>query len=344
MALAAPAALASGEISENQADPCIARAPFAVARAGSGAVNSEPLASRRRALRKKNRFPQTPLRRVRTAAPLKRCSLHAHGGQPEGALRRVRTYLATAAKLLQSASVSELTPARLRAWARETATRDTSASRVRQQYAAVRFLFRRTLGRPEVVAFLSCRAGARRLPVVLSTSEVMRLLGALRSPVFRTMFLTMYATGLRLSEACALKVEDLDVERGVIRVSGAKGGHERLVTLGARLAGVLRDYAGVMRPAPPWLFTSRRGRPVHAEVARRALARAANDAGLPKRVTPHVLRHTFATHSLERGTELPVIQRLLGHRSPGSTARYVHVSSAAVASARTPIDDDGFVL
>lgn len=250
-----------------------------------------------------------------------------------------RAYLAAVGKLLESASVSELTPARLRAWARETAARDTSASRVRQQYAAVRFLFQRTLGRPEAVAFLSCRAGPRRLPVVLSAGEVMRLLGALRSPVFRTLFLTMYATGLRLSEACALKLEDLDVERGVIRVTGAKGGHERLVTLGARLAGVLRDYAGVMRPAPPWLFASRRGLPVHAEVARRALARGAGDAGIPKRVTPHVLRHAFATHSLERGTELRVIQQLLGHRSPRSTARYVHVSSATVAAVRSPIDD-----
>jgi len=255
-----------------------------------------------------------------------------------------RAYLAAASNLLESASVSELTPQRLRAWAHETAARGTSASRVRQQYAAVRFLFRRTLGRPEAVAFLSCRSGPRRLPVVLSTGEVVKLLDALRSPVFRTMFLTMYATGLRLSEACALRMSNLDVQRGVIQIAGAKGGHERLVTLGGRLAGVLRDYASVVRPAPPWVFASRRGRPVHAEVARRALAHAARDAGIGKHVTPHALRHSFATHLLERGTELRVIQQLLGHRSLRSTARYVHVSGAAVAAARSPIDDNAFVL
>ena len=165
--------------------------------------------------------------------------------------------------------------------------------------------------------------------------EVLR---ALREPKYRVFFSLIYATGLRLWEASQLETRDIDAERGVICVRHGKGRQERLVTLGARLLGILRAYWKFTRPPAPWLFATSRGTPVSPEVARNALKRAAAEAGLAKRVTPHVLRHCFATHSLEAGTDLRVVQVLLGHRSIRTTARYAHVSTEVISAAGSPLD------
>ncbi|MBI3206369.1 MAG: tyrosine-type recombinase/integrase [Myxococcales bacterium] len=249
-----------------------------------------------------------------------------------------RGYLAAARDLLAHGPVGELTPARLRSWARDLAASGLSAERVRQHHAAARFLFRKTLGRPEAVAFLSARRSEPRLPTVLSTAEVARLLDGLRSPVFRALFSTIYATGMRLNEARLLQVRDIDVERRVVHVRNGKGKRERLVMLAGRLQRELGEYVRVVRPTAPWLFTSRVGNPVHAEVARTALRRAAAQARLSRRVTPHSLRHSFATHLLEAGTDVRVIQVLLGHSSVRTTVRYSRVSRELIVSAQSPFD------
>jgi site-specific recombinase XerD len=228
--------------------------------------------------------------------------------------------------------------AQLRAWAAHLARRSLSAQRRRQHHAALRFLFGKTLGRPEQSAFLSWPRDAERLAPVLSALEIRLLLEALREPKFRVFFTLLYATGMRLREACLLQTRDIDAARGVIHVRHGKGGRERVVMLGRRLLTALRWYWRLARPAPPWLFTSSRGRPLHPEVARTALRRAAEAAGLRAPVTPRVLRHSFATHLLERGTDLRVIQVLLGHRSIRTTARYAHVSAELIARAESPLD------
>lgn len=217
--------------------------------------------------------------------------------------------------------------------------KQVKSQRLRQHMAGLKFLYARTLGRPQVVSFLSWPSDAVRLPVVLSAEEVTRLLAELREPVYRVLFTTVYAAGLRISEACLLETRDIDASRGVIHVRNTKGGKERLVMLSERLLLVLRAYWVAERPVAPYLFTSRfNGKPVNASSARRALKRAALAVGLGKKVSPHVLRHSFATHLLEHGTDLRVIQVLLGHASIKTTTLYVRVSAGLLRGTPSPLE------
>jgi integrase/recombinase XerD len=211
--------------------------------------------------------------------------------------------------------------------------------RLRQHLAALKFLYTKTLWKPEVVSFLSWPSDPQRLPTVLAADEVERLLGALERPRYRVFFTTVYSTGLRLGEACRLETRDIDAARGVIHVRQAKGHKERFVMLSPRLLAVLRAYWSLERPPAPWLFaSSTSGRHLDPHTARKALKLAAAKAGVEKKVTPHVLRHCFATHLLEGGTDLRVIQVLLGHGSIKTTTRYARVSTALIANTQSPIE------
>ena len=235
-------------------------------------------------------------------------------------------------------SPAELGQPEVRKWVEELGRRKLSTQRLRQHYAALRFVYSKTLGRPEVTAFLSWPSDPDKLPTVLSAGEVHRLLEALTTPRMRVFFTTVYAAGLRVGEACRLETRDIDASRGVIHVRKSKGGKERLVMLSPRLYLVLREYWSLVRPPAPWLFAGRTGRHLSPEVARHALAGAATAAKLTKKITPHVLRHSFATHLLEEGTDLRVIQVLLGHSSIKTTTRYARVSAGLVAKAKSPLD------
>jgi integrase/recombinase XerD len=213
-----------------------------------------------------------------------------------------------------------------------------SSQRLRQHFAALRFLYSKTLGRPEVTSFLSWPRDTEKLPLVLTEEQVHRLLGALKASRFRVFFTTVYAAGLRISEACRLETRDIDAARGVIHVRHGKGGKERFVMLSPRLLLILRTYWKDERPPAPWLFAGRSGNHLEPGVARNALARAAAEAQLSPKVTPHVLRHSFATHLLEHGTDLRVIQVLLGHDSIRSTTRYTRVSTAVISRTKSPLE------
>ena len=143
---------------------------------------------------------------------------------------------------------------------------------------------------------------------------------------------------LRIGEACRIKTCDIDSSRGVIHVCSAKGGTERLVGLNPLLLELLRTYWLHERPAAPWLFASRRGNHFSGGPINKALADAAKRAGVEKRVTAHTLRHCYATHLIEEGTELRVIQVLLGHASIKTTTRYVQVSAGMIAKAKSPLE------
>jgi integrase/recombinase XerD len=234
-------------------------------------------------------------------------------------------------------SPADLHQPEVRQWVRHLMGQGLSTQRLRQHFAALRFCYGKTLARPAETAFLSWPKDAEKLPVVLSEEQVHRLLDALEKPRFRVFFITMYATGLRISETCRIQTRDIDAARGVIQVCG-KGGKERLVMLSPRLLVILRAYWKHARPPAPWLFAGRTGRPIAAAVARNALARAAAAAKLDKKVTPHVLRHSFATHLLEAGTDLRVIQVLLGHGSIRATTRYTRVSASLITKTKSPLD------
>lgn len=204
--------------------------------------------------------------------------------------------------------------------------------------AALKFLYTRTLGRPEVVAWIPYPKIHSELPVVLDPAEVKEILVAIEPPLFRALFVATYATGIRISEACALTIEDLDSRRGVIRIRG-KGGRDRYVPLRQKLLDVLRRYYRCHRPKGVWLFPGAKSdRHVSPDQARAVLRKAVRKTSVKKRVTPHVLRHSFATHLLEAGVELRVIQALLGHVSIRTTVRYARVSTKLIKGTIDPLE------
>lgn len=207
-----------------------------------------------------------------------------------------------------------------------------------QALAALRFLYRITLGRGEIVVDIRCPRPERRLPEVLSFDEVRRFFQAVHSFKHRTILMTAYASGLRISEAVNLRVSDIDSERMVLRVVQGKGKKDRYTLLSPLLLQMLRHYWWAARPVD-WLFLGpSRVKPIAVGTVQRVCKAACQEAGLDKAVTPHMLRHSFATHLLEAGTELRVIQELLGHASPRTTAIYTHVSTHLIGRTRSPLD------
>jgi integrase/recombinase XerD len=226
----------------------------------------------------------------------------------------------------------------VRSWALHLQEKGLAPSSVRTHLSGLKFFYKHTLGRPEVMADLPLPKVRRKLPVVLSDGEVFALLDALETPRMRMFFTLIYATGLRLREACTLETQDVHKDRGVLHVRHGKGGKERFVTLSERLYLMLRAYYAEVRPTPPWLFAGKNGKALHPDVPTKAMVVARRAAQIDKRVSTHTLRHSFATHLLEQGTDLRVIQVLLGHSSIRTTTMYTHVSSKLIASVQSPLD------
>jgi len=210
--------------------------------------------------------------------------------------------------------------------------------------AALYFLYAYALGRSRVVERLPRRKGVRKLPAVLTPAEVEALLSALPL-VHRVVLMVAYGAGLRLSEACNLRVTDVDSKAGVIHVRAAKTKRDRDVMLSPRLLAELRSYWLKSRPPGPELFPGRAGMGTtrtRTSVGQ-AMKKALEVVGLTRaktgrRITPHTLRHSFATHLIEQGADLRTVQVLLGHASMSSTTRYVHLSTARLASVKSPLD------
>jgi site-specific recombinase XerD len=210
-----------------------------------------------------------------------------------------------------------------------------------QTVAALRFLYEVILDRQGVLVRVVCPKQPKRLPVVLSLEEVARFFGAITGVKHRAILMTAYAAGLRISEVVALRVEDIDSKRMVLRVRQGKGRKDRNVMLSPRLLTMLREYWKIARPAD-WLFPGRvLGQPVTVGTVHRICVQAARAAGLDKHVTVHTLRHSFATHLLEAGTNIRTIQMLLGHRNIKTTAVYTHISPIALETTRSPLDQLG---
>jgi integrase/recombinase XerD len=214
-----------------------------------------------------------------------------------------------------------------------------SASTRHIYVGAIRFLYAVTLGRPDVVAAIPWPKVPQKLPEVLSGTEVERLLDAVRLPKYRAILLTAYASGMRASEVCALRIDAIDTQRMLLHVRSGKGGRDRFVMLSPRVLLTLRAWWLIGRPAGPELFPGHQpGTCVSSSAVRVALNRALVVCKLGKRVTPHILRHTFATHLLEMGTDIRTIQAVLGHQSIRSTAHYTHVSAALVRRTKSPVE------
>ncbi len=218
--------------------------------------------------------------------------------------------------------------------------RHASWSRYNQARCALQFLYRFILMKDERFERVPCAHVPKRLPTVLCADELRRLFDVVaHHPKHKALLLTLYGAGLRISEALNLKPADIDSGRMFIHVRGGKGGKDRLVKLSPQLLSILRDYWRQCRPGE-WLFPQDRkpDRAMDSGTAERIVARAARRAGITRRVSPHTLRHCYATHLLEAGTDLRSIQMLLGHANLKTTARYTHVSDAHLRSVVSPLD------
>src|ERR1700684_4139200 len=210
-----------------------------------------------------------------------------------------------------------------------------------QAVCALRFFYRNTLNRKIEIDRIPLPRYEKKLPVILSKAEVKALLEAPKNLGHRAILATMYGAGLRVSEVTSLKVSDLDRERRVIWVRGGKGHKDRQVMLAEPLREVLAAYWRWKRPAG-WLFPGNKtDSPIAQASVFRICREAAQAAGIAKPVHPHSLRHAFATHLLDDGVNLVVIQMLLGHSNLKTTARYLHVSDAVVRSTRSPLETLG---
>jgi site-specific recombinase XerD len=216
--------------------------------------------------------------------------------------------------------------------------RKLSWSTCSQAANAFRFLYHVTLGRPRTEFVVPLPKQPQKLPEILSREEVWRLLTALPHPRHRLILAVVYAAGLRVSEAIALKVSDIDADRMTVRIAQGKGAKDRYVPLAKRLLQDLRAY---WKTTPPgvWLFANRQGtRPIDITVAQKIYMMAKLRAGIQKHGGIHALRHAFATHLLEAGTDLHTVQRLLGHRHISTTLRYFHLSHGRLVGTCSPLD------
>ena len=234
-------------------------------------------------------------------------------------------------------------PARLglehvRAYQVHLAAQKRSWSHINQASCALRFFYGVTLGRSEVLAGIVSAREPQKLPVVLSADEIVQFLEAVPGLRNRAALTTAYGAGLRVGEVSRLKLTDIDSGRKVIRIEQGKGGKDRYVMLSAQLLRILRAYWRLARPAR-WLFPGRElDRPVSVATLQEACRIASRAAALSKPVTVHTLRHSFATHLLEAGTDIRIIQVLLGHARLATTARYAQVATRMIAGTPSPLD------
>lgn len=206
--------------------------------------------------------------------------------------------------------------------------------------SAVKFLYLNTLEMPWGEQHFPRVRRHYRLPVVLSHEEIVHFFDHVPGIKYRAILMTCYGAGLRISEAVALKVPDIDSNRMLLRIEQGKGGKDRYAMLSPRLLEVLRLYFRIVRPDPEgFLFPSwREGHHLSASTVQTACREASLRARLFKRVTPHMLRHSFATHLLENGTDIRVIQMLLGHSTINTTTRYTSVSPQLIGATISPLD------
>jgi site-specific recombinase XerD len=203
---------------------------------------------------------------------------------------------------------------------------------------AFRFLYHVTLKRSAVDFVVPRPRQGQRLPEILSREEVVRVIAAIAHPKHRLAVEAIYACGLRLSEATALKVRDIDRDRMTVRIEQGKGRKDRYVPLSKRLRNRLEEYWSA-HPSGHWVFEGHNpDRPLHVTAVQRAYTLAKLRAGIQKHGGVHALRHAYATHLIESGVDVLTVQRLLGHRSVSTTMRYFHLSQARFGVVRSPLD------
>ncbi len=251
-----------------------------------------------------------------------------------------KVYVAQVARFARHFGVSpeQLGPEEVRTYQLHLIEQGVSWSTFNQTVCALRFLYKITLGRSWAVKHLPFAKKPRRLPCVLSGKEVEALLSAAHNAKHRAVLMTLYSTGLRVSEVAQLRLEDVDSQRMLIRVRQGKGRKDRVVMLSPVLLDHLRAYRRA-QPRSPWLFPgSEPDQALSVSAVQKVCGQTGRKAGIGKRVTPHLLRHSFATHLLESGADLRLIQTLLGHQSVRTTQLYTQVTADRIRATANPLD------
>jgi integrase/recombinase XerD len=248
-------------------------------------------------------------------------------------IRHVRTFTAFLGRSPDQAIPEDLR--RFQLHQTQTGVRPPS---INGSVAALRFFFTVTLDRPKMARHLTFVREPRKMPSVLSPEEVARLLEAAPGPKYKAALSAAFAAGLRVSEVVSLKVSDINSKRMLLRIEQGKGRKDRFAMLSPQLLELLRDWYRIARPAV-WLFPGRDLMlPMTTRQFTRAVHAAANMAEIKKRVTPHTLRHSFATHLLEQKTDVRLIQVLLGHAKLDTTMLYTHVATNVIREVMSPLD------
>jgi len=254
----------------------------------------------------------------------------------QGYVRHVRNFEAFLGRSPDAATSEEV-----RLFQLHLAKQQFGAPTINSAIAALRFLFNVTLERPELARPLTTVHKPRRAPVVLNQDEMVRLIEAAPGLKYKAAFGVAYGAGLRVSEVVTLKVSDIDSKRMTLRVEQGKGQRDRYVMLSPQLLEWLREWWRAAR-LRGWLFPGQNPvNPMTAHQLDRAVHEAARAAGIAKRVSPHTLRHSFATHLLEQGVDIRVIQVLLGHAKLETTALYTRVAVNTIRVVTSPLDQLG---
>lgn len=253
----------------------------------------------------------------------------------------VKTYTSFFRRFAEVFGIEELPKleyATIQEYFNELAKEDIALSTLNQYINAVKFYYEKVLNRPRKVYAVNRPRKQDTLPKVLSKGEVKRIFKQLVNLKHRLMVYFAYSSGLRLSEVCYLKPEDVDLERRQVFINNSKGGKDRVVHLGEEMVGMFVEYLQKYKPKD-WLFEGQQGGEPYSPRSLQAVFRRAKDkAGIKKRATFHTLRHSYATHLLETGTDVRLIQELLGHSDIKTTLLYTHVSKRSLTSVRSPLD------
>lgn len=254
--------------------------------------------------------------------------------------RTVQAYVQAVRKFVafHHRPAEEMGATEIRSYLLNLVERKLSRSSIIQAVCALRFFYGKVLARPCTIEDVHFPRRARQLPVVLSEGEVAQLLMAAGNLKDEALLMTLYSGGLRLHEVLRLQPGDIDSQRMRIRVREGKGAKDRYTLLSTTLLETLRRYFKEYRPTSWLFFGSTREVPMADRRVQRMIPETAKKAGLKKRTTAHTLRHSFATHLLERGTELPYIQELLGHRSLKTTMLYARVGRRGMSQVISPLD------
>ncbi|MBT9314524.1 tyrosine-type recombinase/integrase [Leptothoe spongobia TAU-MAC 1115] len=254
----------------------------------------------------------------------------------------IKAYTSTLARFLEFNSDREpdqIEPERIRAYMLHLVEyTDLSASYQNQAINAIKFYFEAVLGQSVDPIVIQRPRKAKKLPAVLSEEEVALIFKQIKNLKHKCAIYLIYSAGLRRSEVLNLKPTDIDSKRNCINIRDAKGNKDRITLLSQKALLLLREYYKQYRPKE-WLFEGAEGGKYSTTSLRKILQRAVENAGIKKEVTLHTLRHSFATHLLERGTDLRYIQSLLGHSSSKTTEIYTHITSKGFENLKSPLDD-----